>query len=173
MIEEIEHYKKTNIRRKENCRGRTMRINKMISKSAAVFFLLLLLIPYTLDVNGQTNSHSVSPENVVDLTHTLTEDFPYIPIPGITFPFKKTSIATVEKMGVAANRWEIHEHIGTQIDAPSHFIAGGLSLEQMPVRNFIAPLAVIDISERARTDMDTAVTIEDIKNWEKKYGRLP
>ncbi|MBA3691871.1 MAG: cyclase family protein [Acidobacteria bacterium] len=150
-----------------------MRINKMISKSAAVFFLLLLLIPYTLDVNGQTNSHSVSTENVVDLTHTLTEDFPYIPIPGITFPFKKTPIATIEKMGVAANRWEIHEHIGTQIDAPSHFIAGGLSLEQMPVRNFIARLAVIDISERARTDMDTEVTIEDIKNWEKKYGRLP
>lgn len=76
-------------------------------------------------------------------------------------------------MDVAANRWEIHEHIGTQIDAPSHFIKDGLSLEQMPVRRFIAPLAVIDISERAKTDADAAVTIEDIKNWEKQYGRLP
>ncbi len=147
--------------------------NKIISKSAAVFFLSFLLILHTLDANGQTNSNTVSTENVVDLTHTLTENFPFIPIPGITFPFKKTPIATIEKMGVAANRWEIHEHIGTQIDAPSHFFADGLSLEQMPVRNFIAPLAVIDISERARTDADTMVMIEDIKNWEKKYGRLP
>ncbi len=146
--------------------------NKIISKIAAVFFLSLLLILRT-NVNGQTSSNTVSTENVVDLTHTLTEDFPYIPIPGITFPFKKTLIATIEKMGVAANRWEIHEHIGTQIDAPSHFFADGLSLEQMPVRNFIAPLAVIDVSQRARTDADTTVTIEDIKNWEKKYGRLP
>ncbi|MCI0565958.1 cyclase family protein [bacterium] len=143
--------------------------NKIISGSAAVFFLFLLGIY----ANGQTNSNTVSTENVVDLTHTLDENFPFIPIPGITFPFKKTPIATIDKLGVAAFRWEIHEHIGTQIDAPSHFFADGLSLEQMPVRNFIAPLAVIDISERAKTDADTAVTVEDIKNWEKKYGRLP
>ncbi|MBA4183747.1 MAG: cyclase family protein [Acidobacteria bacterium] len=147
--------------------------NKINSKSAAVFFFLLLFISSTFDADGQTNSNTISTENVVDLTHTLDENFPFIPIPGITFPFKKTPIATIEKLGVAAFRWEIHEHIGTQIDAPSHFFADGLSLEQMPVRQFIAPLAVIDISTRARADADTAVTIEDIKNWEKKYGRLP
>ncbi len=146
-----------------------MKQNKLISKITAVFFLFLLGIY----ANGQTNSNTVSIENVVDLTHTLTEDFPYIPVPGITFPFKKTPIATIEKLGVAAFRWDIHEHIGTQIDAPSHFFVDGLSLEQMPVRNFIAPLAVIDVSERARTNADTTVTIEDIKNWEKKYGQLP
>ncbi len=150
-----------------------MRNNKTKSKSAAVFFLLLLFISSTFDADGQTNPNTISTENVVDLTHTLDENFPFIPIPGITFPFKKIPIATIEKMGVAAFRWEIHEHIGTQIDAPSHFFADGLSLEKMPVRNFIAPLAVIDISSRARADADAMVTIEDIKNWEKKYGRLP
>jgi kynurenine formamidase len=146
-----------------------MKINKIITNITAIFFIFLLGIY----ASGQTNSNTISTENVVDLTHTLTEDFPFIPIPGITFPFKKIPIATIEKMGVAANRWEIHEHIGTQIDAPSHFFADGLSLEQMPVRNFIAPLAVIDISEHAKTNADTMLTIEDIKNWEKKYGQLP
>jgi kynurenine formamidase len=110
---------------------------------------------------------------IVDLTHTLNESFPYIPIPGITFPFKKTPIATIEKNGVAANAWEIHEHIGTQIDAPSHFSANGISLEQIPVEKLIAPLAVIDIRERAKQNADATVTIEDIRNWEKQYGRLP
>jgi kynurenine formamidase len=55
--------------------------------------------------------------HVVDLTHALSEDTPYIPVPGVTFPFKQTPIATLSKNGVAANRWEIHEHLGTQIDA--------------------------------------------------------
>ncbi len=77
---------------------------------------LLFTLP-TLDAYGQRDSNTVSTENVVDLTHTLTENFPFIPIPGITFPFKKTPIATIEKMGVAANRWEVHEHIGTQAAA--------------------------------------------------------
>src|SRR5688500_2638405 len=45
------------------------------------------------------------PPRVIDLTHALDEDFPYIPVPGITFPFKLTPIATLEKNGVAANRW--------------------------------------------------------------------
>lgn len=147
--------------------------NKTISKTAPLFFIFFLLVSSAFNASGQINAKTISIENVVDLTHTLDENFPFIPIPGITFPFKKTPIATIEKMGVAANRWEIHEHIGTQIDAPSHFYADGLSLEQMPVRNFIAPLAVIDISERARTNADVSVTIEDIKNWEAKYGRLP
>lgn len=160
-------------RRKENYGRQIMVINKINSKSAAVFFLLFLLILHTLDAKGQTKSNSISTENVVDLTHTLTEDFPFFQIPGIYFPFKKIPIATIEKIGVASFRWEIHEHIGTQIDAPSHFFADGLSLEQMPVRQFIAPLAVIDISSRARTNADTSVMIEDIKIWEKKYGRLP
>jgi kynurenine formamidase len=112
-------------------------------------------------------------KNIVDLTHTLTPEFPYIPVPGITFPFRKTAIATIEKHGVAANRWDIHEHIGTQIDAPSHFIEGGRSLDQIPVKNLIAPLAVIDVRERARRDADTTVTVDDITAWEKRYGRLP
>ncbi len=50
-----------------------MRNNKIISKSAAVLFLFLL----SIIANGQTNSNTVSTENVVDLTHTLTEDFLY------------------------------------------------------------------------------------------------
>jgi kynurenine formamidase len=112
-------------------------------------------------------------ENIVDLTYTLTPEFPYIPVPGITFPFNKNAIATIEQHGVAANRWEIHEHIGTQIDALSHFIAGGMSLDQIPVTNLIAPLAVIDIRERASHDADTIVTVDDIRVWEKRYGRLP
>lgn len=111
--------------------------------------------------------------NIVDLTHTLTEDFPYNPVSGVYYPFEIDAQTTVNADGVASNEWKIHEHIGTQIDAPSHFSAAGKSLEQLSVENFIAPLAVIDISGRARRDPDTMVTVDDIRTWEQRYGRLP
>lgn len=149
---------------------KTLKIGKTIAKSAAVF--LFGLSAYVAYANGQTKTKSTPPETVVDLTHTLTEDFPYAPIPGI-FPFKKTRTAAIEKDGQASFRWAIHEHIGTQIDSPAHMIEGGITIDQMPVRNFIAPLAVIDISQRAKTNADTMVTIADIESWEKRYGRLP
>src|SRR5262245_58017279 len=111
--------------------------------------------------------------HVVDLTHALSEDTPYIPISGITFPFKKTTIATISRNGVAANRWEIHEHLGTQIDAPSHFFDQGLSLERLPVASLVVPLVVIDVSMRAASNADTSVTVADIEAWERRHGALP
>jgi kynurenine formamidase len=112
-------------------------------------------------------------EHAVDLTHTLDESFPFIPVPGITFPFGLTPIATLDAHGVAANRWQIHEHLGTQIDAPNHFARGGRSLDQIRIDELRAPLAVIDIRARARVDRDAQVMSSDILAWEAVHGRLP
>ncbi len=147
-------------------------------KLTGIFKILILVIPLsfmTLDCTPklEENAHMISISNVVDLTHTLTPEFPYIPVPGITFPFSMNPIATIEKNYVAANEWRIHEHLGTQIDAPNHFIADGISLEQLPIESLIVPAAVIDISEKAMADPNTELTVEDILAWEEKYGRLP
>lgn len=131
-----------------------------------------LVLAATVVGRGQVITTSPQPR-IIDLTHTLDQDFPYIPVPGITFPFKLTPIATMEQNGVAANRWDIHEHIGTQIDAPSHFARGGAGLDGLPVEALIVPLVVIDISARAQADPDTAVTVADIAAWETRHGRLP
>lgn len=148
-------------------------------KNSFLFILVSLLLVISLFVAGflyfqnkTLQAQLESKKVIVDLTHTLTPDFPYIPVPGITFPFNLIPIATIEGMGVAANKWEIHEHIGTQIDAPSHFIADGKSLEKLSVKSLIAPLAVIDISARVKKNPDTMVTVDDIKAWEAKHGRL-
>ena len=116
---------------------------------------------------------SIPANNIADLTHVLSPEFPYIPIPGLTFPFKLTAVATLEKHGVYANKWELIEHNGTHIDAPSHFIAGQMDIEAVPVDNLIVPIAVIDIEERASIDSDTAVTPDDVLRWEARNGRLP
>jgi kynurenine formamidase len=110
---------------------------------------------------------------IVELTHVLDERFPFIPVPGVTFPFSMEPIATLETNGVAANAWKIHEHIGTQIDAPNHFAAGGVGLEALLARDLIVPVVVIDFRAQGRADRDIAVTVEQIKEWEASYGRIP
>jgi len=81
-------------------------------------------------------------------------------------------IATIEKNYVAANEWRIHEHLGTQIDAPNHFIADGMSLEQLAVKDLVVPAAVIDISEKAAENPDAELIVDDILKWEDRHGRL-
>lgn len=110
---------------------------------------------------------------VIDLTHTLDASFPYIPVPGVTFPFELEPIATIEEHSVAANAWRIHEHLGTQIDAPNHFVADGAGLHDLTARELLVPAVVIDFRARGRTDRDAELTVEDIRAWESRFGRIP
>jgi arylformamidase len=41
-------------------------------------------------------------------------------------------------------------HTGTHVDAPSHFIKGGASIDQLPLDRFIGPVRVIDCSPDAK-----------------------
>jgi kynurenine formamidase len=137
----------------------------------------------TLIAKGEAAAQSAAPRRFVpasipagriaDLTHVLSSDFPYIPIPGLTFPFKLTAVATLERNGVYANKWELIEHNGTHIDAPSHFIAGQVDMDLVPAESLIVPVAVINIVERAARDADTAIEPDDILAWESRNGRLP
>jgi len=122
--------------------------------------------------NLKSSTQIVSFENILDLTHTLNSEFPFIPHE-VTFPFESKPLATIKENYVAANEWKIHEHIGTQIDAPNHFIEGGMSLEQLAVKDLIVPAIVIDISTKSKTDVDAELTEDDILNWEKHNGRIP
>lgn len=82
--------------------------------------VLMLIVPRLLHAQSPW-----TPQYIVDLSHDLHEGFPWINVPSVTFPFSKTPIASIEEFGVAANSWTIHEHLGTQIDAPNHFARGG------------------------------------------------
>lgn len=112
------------------------------------------------------------PQNVVDLSYALDEDFPWIEAPG-TFPFSKSPIATIEGEGVAANAWTIHEHLGTQIDAPAHFAPGGRTMDEMRADELTAPIAVIDFKAEARADVDAVITVATLEAWEAQHGTLP
>lgn len=116
---------------------------------------------------------SIPATHLVDLTHPLSPEFPYIPVPGLTHEFRAAPIATMAQNGVYALKWELIEHIGTHIDAPSHFDASQPNLETFGVRDLVVPIAVVDVREQARRDHDYALTPNDVRAWERRYGRLP
>lgn len=131
---------------------------------------------------------SIRARSVVDLTHTLTPDFPVWPgsesftmAPVVVIdPSPLGSVAGVLGGSSGPARGEFHvnrvshcEHVGTHIDAPAHKIVGGRTVEELPIEDFVAPIAVVDISERARIDADAVLTVADIEAWERAHGRLP
>jgi len=107
---------------------------------------------------------------VVDLTHTMSADFPtFMGRPGIEmqreFEFKKDRFNLFW--------WHIVEHAGTHLDAPVHFSETGLSAEKLPVEQLVVPLAVVNVVYQAEQDADYQLSREDLAKWEAKYGRLP
>lgn len=107
---------------------------------------------------------------VVDLTHRLTPDFPLFP--GVR-PMRFDVIARVQTDGWYEAVLTIDEHTGTHVDAPAHFAAAGATIDQIPVEQLVAPLAVIRIAERAAADPDSRVDLDDVLAWERNHGRLP
>jgi kynurenine formamidase len=107
---------------------------------------------------------------VQDLTHTITPEFPVFPgDPQLVIE----PLRTYAEHGYYANKLTFGEHIGTHMDAPAHFVEGAAFSNELPVEQFFAPLAVVDVSERAAADPDTQVMPDDIIAWEDEHGALP
>jgi len=90
---------------------------------------------------------------VVDLTQTLAPEFPTIILPpefGQCAPFRLEEISRYDERGPAWywNNFTVGEHTGTHFDAPIHWVSGkdlpDNAVDTIPVKNFIAPAAVID-----------------------------
>ncbi|MBJ3776331.1 cyclase family protein [Acuticoccus mangrovi] len=105
-----------------------------------------------------------------DLTHTLSPDFP-------TFfgepQFAIEQLFHFDKDGFNLFKYTVNEHTGTHVDAPLHFSADGQSVDEIPVDNLMAPLAVVDIAAKAAEDPDAQVTPDDLKAWIAANGDIP
>ncbi len=59
------------------------------------------------------------------------------------------------------------------MDAPGHFIADGRRVTELHPRELFAPAVVIDISGRVASDPDAEVELDDLRSYERRYGRVP
>lgn len=119
-------------------------------------------------------------KQVVDLTQTLDENTPVIglPEPFANSPgYSREVISEFDAAGPAWAWYSIHlgEHTGTHFDAPCHWISGRDQecLDDIPASELIGPAVVIDVRDEAAADADYLVTVEDVREWEQRYGKIP
>ena len=119
---------------------------------------------------------------VIDLTQTLSPDFPQISLPpefGQCLPFRIEEISRYDARGPAWywNNFSCGEHTGTHFDAPIHWVSGrdlaNNATDTIPVRDFVGPACVIDCSQPAADDPDFLLTVDHVTEWEGQHGRIP
>ena len=119
---------------------------------------------------------------IVDLTHTLSPDFPPLVLPpqfGQVAAFKMEKISQYDEAGPGWywNNFSCGEHTGTHFDAPAHWISGkdyaNNTVDTIPSENFIAPVVVVDASAEVAKNEDWILSVDFLKQWEEKNGRIP
>ncbi|SMD03415.1 cyclase family protein [Rhizobium sp. RU36D] len=111
-----------------------------------------------------------APSKVVDLTHAYDSSFPtFDGTPGITYEWA----VEFAKSGYQLHKLTIFEHTGTHIDAPFHFSADGTSVDQIEPQKLVAPLVIVDITNRAKEDANAMVEAADIEAWTSANGAIP
>ncbi|MEQ8514248.1 MAG: cyclase family protein [Chromatocurvus sp.] len=121
---------------------------------------------------------------VVDLTSTLEPDTPTLPLPtefgwGQSWPFSMETISRYDEKGPAWywNNFKCGEHTGTHFDAPIHWVTGkdhdNHATDTLPPERFVAPAVVIDAVAEAAADPDFLMSVDFIKQWEEKHGKIP
>src|SRR5262245_55523294 len=117
---------------------------------------------------------------VVDLTQTLSPEFPSISLPpemGQAWPFRIEEVSRYDERGPAWywNNFSCGEHSGTHFDAPVHWISGKdlphNATDSIPPERFIGPAFVLDCSREAAKDADFLLTKPRIPEWGETDGR--
>ncbi len=111
----------------------------------------------------------------VELSHSLNNDSPYwsgipegsVELGKVVFdwgnPMLECQIQTFKFPG----------QFGTHIDFPGHFSKGAALSDAFGVKDAVFPLCVIDITDKVAEDCHYAVTAQDIRDYEAKYGPIP
>ena len=118
----------------------------------------------------------------VDLTNTLSPDFPVIVLPaefGQCEPFRMETVSRYDGNGPAWywNNISMNEHTGTHFDAPAHWITGrdlpNGTVDAVVPKDFLHAAVVVDISRESAEDEDFIVTRGFLEDWEKRNGPIP
>ncbi len=119
---------------------------------------------------------------VVDLTHTLSPDFPALKLPpefAQAWAFRSERISQYDDPGPQWywNNFSCSEHTGTHLDAPAHWVTGKdhprNTVDTIDPARFFGPAVVVDASAEVARDPDWLLTVDFLRAWEARYGEIP
>jgi kynurenine formamidase len=119
---------------------------------------------------------------VIDLTQPLGPATPVIGLPEMFAASPGVTIDVISKYDDRGPAWywntvRFGEHTGTHFDAPVHWVTGkdlpDNACDTIPVRRFVGPACVIDISADVARYPDFLLTPDRLEAWEREHGRIP
>lgn len=116
-------------------------------------------------------SHSAA-NKVLDLTYSFNKNTIYWPTEK---GFQRSTLfygPTDKGYFYSAFKFCAPEHGGTHLDAPRHFSKYGHTVDEIPPTQLIGNALVVDVEDKVKNNRDYAITVEDIKSFEKKYRPL-
>ena len=132
-----------------------------------------VLVPFLLSVVLLVPPPQKPPKRIIDLTHSFDASTVYWPT-AETFKLETDFEGTTEQgYYYSAYRYRAAEHGGTHLDAPVHFAKGRRSVDQIPLEQLMGSGLLIDVTRQCAANPDYLVSVTDLQNWEKQYGRIP
>src|ERR1700682_4788531 len=113
---------------------------------------------------------TLATKRFVDLTHSFGPDTPHWKGFGEE---KVTTLYSIKKDGFNVQQFTHVGQWGTHIDPPAHFHEGLRTVDQIPPKEMVLPLVVIDVHAKVATNPDYTLTLDDVQAWEAKHGRIP
>jgi kynurenine formamidase len=81
---------------------------------------------------------------------------------------------TYEKDGFEATHYDLStDQLGTQLDPPAHWNPYYPAIDELPPTYAIRPLVVIPIQDKVAKDPGYQMSVDDIRDWEKRNGKIP
>lgn len=136
-------------------------------------FLILISLIFSGCEHRKSAMEILKAGTWVDLTHDFDETAIYWPT---NIPFTHDTVFEgINDKGYyySSFKFSAEEHGGTHFDAPMHFAEGKNSIEKVPLQQLMGEAVVINVKEKAAKDRDYQVSVEDLKDWESRNGRIP
>jgi len=120
----------------------------------------------------------IAGKELVDLTHSFAPTTPvwsgfgqaeFTPAfdPNTKRPY------TIKQDGFRTTYYNMVGQYGTHVDPPAHFAADGITMDNIPLKQMILRLIVLDNTRYQGKDENHVFSVADLKAWEKQHGKVP
>jgi len=106
------------------------------------------------------------PKAIIDLSVPMKSlDTPVFP--GYPQPLR-SSFTTIRDNGYASFIWSFVEHTSTNVDSPAHFEEGAMTIDKVPISNYVGQGLALDFAKRSPR---YSITKKDIETEIARTGR--
>jgi kynurenine formamidase len=144
----------------------------------SIALLIGLMAPARADSELERAYRIIAGRTFVDLTHSFG---PATPVWSGFGQAKMTPMLdpqtkqpyTIAKDGFRSTYYEMVGQYGTHVDPPAHFAEDGITMDKIPLEQMILRLVVFDATPSLAKDPNHAFSVEDLRAWERRHGRVP